>query len=74
MSQYKVKVAEDSGRILGFLSRGKIVREENATWYHHPSGADQAARAYACKTFVGSSTKVLHYWMVNRKGVEVQIT
>lgn len=74
MSTYKVKVVTRIGT--SFLSRGQSVREENAKWYHHPSGARRAAYSYAAKVSGGASeaARVMKFSMIDRHGDEVEIT
>ena len=45
MSRYIVRVVTGAGRE-GFLCRGRVVREEHATRYAHPSAALEAARRF----------------------------
>ena len=51
MNRYLARVDQrfsgDNWTIVGYLSRGKTVRVENATRYCHPSAAKAALAAYA---------------------------
>lgn len=45
---YIVRVLTQKAKY-GYLSRGRVVRKQNATRYHHPSGAKRAAESWRAK-------------------------